>query len=119
AREPVDRHPSAAVLRRELAALRRYYDATPEAVAAWVADLRTGGAAHRRIDTDAEATELHLQAEDLEEVPELAEGSRRADPYDVEPPLVAPEPRVSRPRFVDADTVVSQSDATLDDRDER
>jgi serine/threonine protein kinase len=112
ARDPDDRWPSAAALRRELAELRHTYGdaATPEAVARWVDALCSQGPS-----VEEETTEMHLTGDDLEEVM-LAEGSRRAEPYDIEPPLVAaPRPEPARPRFLDPDTVIT--DAERDDRE--
>jgi serine/threonine protein kinase len=89
------RWPSAAALRRELVRMRRFYTAesTPEAVVAWMRGLRP--------DTDAETTEV-ASREELE----LAEGSRRSEPMP-EPPVVAPQPQRTRPKFVESDTVVT------------
>ena len=120
ARDPDERFASAGELRDELCDLRRYYedDAHEGAVVDWIAMLRAGAVAQRRVDTSEEATELHLADDDLVEVPPaLAEGSRRAEPYDVdieiEPPRVAPEPR--NPRFIESDTVINEDTLDSDD----
>ena len=120
ARDPDERFASAGELRDELCDLRRYYedDAHEGAVVDWIATLRAGAVAQRRVDTSEEATELHLADDDLVEVPPaLAEGSRRAEPYDVdieiEPPRVAPEPR--NPRFIESDTVINEDTLDSDD----
>jgi serine/threonine protein kinase len=111
ARQADARWASAAALRRELVRLRRFYvaDTNPEAVVRWARQLH--------VDTDSEATEVRLTREDLEEA-DLAEGSRRAEPFAPAAPIVAPQAAPTRPRFVESDTMITDAERPETDRED-
>jgi serine/threonine-protein kinase len=95
------RWPSAAAMRSELDDVQRYYrDANAAAVATWKRSLRGPS-----IEADVEATAM-LTDDDLYEVEDLAEGSQRSEPPELDG-LPLPESRSSAGKFIDSDTVVS------------